>query len=334
LLTESTRGQTVTLARAWFGLGFFEWAQTDLAAATRHCCRGLAMSSRLGDSRGVVEALQQLAQISFDLNDLRGARRRLLKAIEHARHLDDARQLANCLRRLGQVALAEERWAEASSLLIQVLELARNVEDAEVAAATTIVLGRLHIRQGRFDLAEQVSAEGLTELRGHGSPRQVAQLLESLAAAAAARGNTERAARLAGAAASAFDQAGTNRAEGTPLHAPVVALWRSALATRQGKRAWSAGQAMSLREAVDEALGAPPAPAPPQPRGPQSFELTNRQLEIAGMVASGLTNRQIAASLHISARTAEGHLEQIRNKLGFSSRVQIAAWYIQNEQRS
>src|SRR5207249_5014311 len=119
------------------------------------------------------------------------------------------------------------------------------------------------------------------------------------------------------------------------LHAPVVALWRSAIATDRGKSAWSEGRAMTLDEAVDYALGMgplPPAPAPSQ-RESQPFILTKRQLEIAGMVASGLTNREIAASLYISARTVEGHLEQIRNKLGFSSRVQIAAWHIQNQQQ-
>jgi streptogramin lyase len=44
------------------------------------------------------------------------------------------------------------------------------------------------------------------------------------------------------------------------------------------------------------------------------------------LVAQGLTNREIAERLFIAERTAEGHVEQIRNKLGFHSRAQIAAW--------
>ena len=330
LLTESAREKTATLARAWYGLGYFEWAQADLVAATRHCRRGLAMSRRLGDSRGTVEALQQLAQISFDLNDLPGARRRLATAIEIARLVDDGPLLAHCLRRLGQVALVEERWEEAESLLTQALQLARTAEDAEATAVTSIVLGRLHIRQGRLEIAERVSADGLAGLRGHGSPRQTAHLLESLAAAAAARGDLDRAGRLAGAAAATFDRAAAGRPVGAPLHAPVVALWQSAVSTEQGRRAWSKGQAMGLHEAVGYALHEEPAPPVSNAGDSRAPSLTRRQLEIAGMVASGLTNRQIAASLHISERTAEGHVEQIRNKLGVSSRVQIAAWYIQN----
>jgi DNA-binding CsgD family transcriptional regulator/sugar lactone lactonase YvrE len=54
--------------------------------------------------------------------------------------------------------------------------------------------------------------------------------------------------------------------------------------------------------------------------------LTRREREIAGLVAEGLTNREIARRLYISERTAEGHVEQIRNKLGFTSRSQVASW--------
>ncbi len=54
--------------------------------------------------------------------------------------------------------------------------------------------------------------------------------------------------------------------------------------------------------------------------------LTRREREVAILVAQGLTNREIATRLFISERTAESHVEQIRGKLGFRSRVQIANW--------
>ena len=44
------------------------------------------------------------------------------------------------------------------------------------------------------------------------------------------------------------------------------------------------------------------------------------------LVAEGLTDREIARRLFISERTAEGHVQQIRNKLGFDNRTQIASW--------
>jgi len=68
-------------------------------------------------------------------------------------------------------------------------------------------------------------------------------------------------------------------------------------------------------------------PAPGSaPRG----VLTRRELEIAGLVAGGLTNKAIAAELVISLRTAETHVEHIMRKLGISSRLLIAAWYGQH----
>jgi len=57
--------------------------------------------------------------------------------------------------------------------------------------------------------------------------------------------------------------------------------------------------------------------------------LTPRELEVAALVADGLTNKEIAGRLFLSERTAEGHVEHIRDKLGFGTRSQIATWYTQ-----
>jgi len=57
--------------------------------------------------------------------------------------------------------------------------------------------------------------------------------------------------------------------------------------------------------------------------------LTRRESEVAALVAEGLTNKQIAAQLVISQRTAESHVENILSKFGFTNRAQIATWYAQ-----
>jgi pimeloyl-ACP methyl ester carboxylesterase/DNA-binding CsgD family transcriptional regulator len=56
------------------------------------------------------------------------------------------------------------------------------------------------------------------------------------------------------------------------------------------------------------------------------LDLSRREREVADLVAAGMTNREIAGRLSISERTAEYHVEQIRNKLGFHSRREVAAW--------
>ena len=59
--------------------------------------------------------------------------------------------------------------------------------------------------------------------------------------------------------------------------------------------------------------------------------LTERELQVARLVASGLRNRDIAAELNVSVRTAESHVERIRTKLGFRSRAQIGRWIVQRD---
>src|SRR2546430_15184585 len=62
----------------------------------------------------------------------------------------------------------------------------------------------------------------------------------------------------------------------------------------------------------------------------REIALSPREREVAALVASGLSNREIGDRLFIAERTAEGHLEQIRNKLGFHSRAEVAAWAVAN----
>jgi DNA-binding NarL/FixJ family response regulator len=50
-------------------------------------------------------------------------------------------------------------------------------------------------------------------------------------------------------------------------------------------------------------------------------------LQIASLVAQGMTNRRIAAELVLSPRTVDGHVENILAKLEAGSRAQIASWW-------
>ena len=77
---------------------------------------------------------------------------------------------------------------------------------------------------------------------------------------------------------------------------------------------------LSLERAADYALGKQDAAT--SDAGP----LSRREIEVAKLVAGGMTNREVGERLFISDRTAEGHLEKIRNKLGVRSRTEVAAW--------
>jgi pimeloyl-ACP methyl ester carboxylesterase/DNA-binding CsgD family transcriptional regulator len=85
------------------------------------------------------------------------------------------------------------------------------------------------------------------------------------------------------------------------------------------------GDVESLVEQVRDFLGLP------RLRRAVPTGLTPRQTEVAALVADGLSNRELAARLGITERSAESHLERIRLRLGFRSRAQVAAWYVARE---
>jgi DNA-binding CsgD family transcriptional regulator len=57
--------------------------------------------------------------------------------------------------------------------------------------------------------------------------------------------------------------------------------------------------------------------------------LSAREREVATLVARGKSNREIAAALVVSERTAEAHVSNILGKLGLNTRAQIAAWAVE-----
>jgi DNA-binding NarL/FixJ family response regulator len=75
---------------------------------------------------------------------------------------------------------------------------------------------------------------------------------------------------------------------------------------------WPTGfDALALREFIDS--------TPDDP-------LTSREREVAGLIARGCSNRQIAQELVIAVSTAERHVANILSKLNLESRTQVAAW--------
>ena len=81
------------------------------------------------------------------------------------------------------------------------------------------------------------------------------------------------------------------------------------------------GDAAGLATSIRRFLGLPAV------RAGSNRHLTDRQQEVARLVTEGLTNREIAAELTITERSVESHVERIRDRLGFRSRSQVAAWY-------
>lgn len=100
-----------------------------------------------------------------------------------------------------------------------------------------------------------------------------------------------------------------------------------ALPTARAKESLEAGGAMRRSQALALALGHGTTDAPREERS--GHPLSKREWEVTALVVEGLTNRQIAALVHVSVRTVETHIRQIRTTLGLRSRAHIAAWAAQ-----
>ena len=115
------------------------------------------------------------------------------------------------------------------------------------------------------------------------------------------------------------------------FHEAAVADSRSVLGDREFDRIFRDGGQLRTDELVGLALEEHDSvPQRTSDRGSLDG-LTRREAEVAGLVAEGLSNRDIALRLVISQRTAETHVEHILTKLGFTSRAQIAAWVVERK---
>jgi non-specific serine/threonine protein kinase len=115
-----------------------------------------------------------------------------------------------------------------------------------------------------------------------------------------------------------------------PVLADVIEEYQPRAVARVGEELaaslFAEGFSMSRAEAIALALTPEKEPGPDAGRKVHPGGLTQRESEIARLVADGLTNREIADSLTLSVRTVETHVDRILTKLGFHNRTRLASW--------
>jgi non-specific serine/threonine protein kinase len=164
----------------------------------------------------------------------------------------------------------------------------------------------------------------------------LASSLEALAWVAASSGRLERASLLLGASTSVWQELGV----------PLIPYWRAyhdgcEAAAREGlgearyRACWEEGFALGRGQEVAAALedtGPHEQPRPALTSKEDASELTARELEVARLVADGLSNPAIAAALFVSVATVKTHVSHILGKLALQSRVQLASWVADHDQ--
>jgi DNA-binding CsgD family transcriptional regulator len=188
-------------------------------------------------------------------------------------------------------------------------------------------LAEITVARGDLAAAEdhcRATITAMTHLRGWGT---VALGLELLAAVLAEdRGlRFRRAVRLLGAAQTYRER---YRQPGSMTRRAQVQGLAYRLRHEVGDVAYAenlrAGAGLSPAGALLE-LGAGSRPGRPTAR------LTQRQREVAELVASGLTNREIARRLGVAEWTVVNHVRQVLRKLEVSSRVHVARWFAEQQ---
>jgi non-specific serine/threonine protein kinase len=191
---------------------------------------------------------------------------------------------------------------------------------------------------GDYETTEAGAREALVLKRGLGNGLGVAQALELLADVARERSDPVRSARLLGAAAARWREAGALRGNYPPYFYDrdrTERAVRHRLGDPAFDRAFGYGAALSEGESIEFALhriveahgraGVPSVPG--------GSPLTPRETQVATLVADGASNKEMARRLFVSIRTIETHVQNALVKLGLRSRTELALWYREHPTR-
>ncbi|HZO31709.1 MAG TPA: tetratricopeptide repeat protein [Chloroflexota bacterium] len=281
------------LAQALYFLGSAPGTSDDYLRARTALGEGAAIYRARGDRWAVARFDLMLGIAAHQLGDHDEARGRFEGALSVFRVVDDRWFLARALRGLGQIAWVDGDALGASTMYRDALSLYRELSDRAGVADCLAGVAAIIPCQPDQRVRLLAAADGLREALGlHLDP--------------------------------------VNRVEANrEVRAARTMLDQTAFAA-----AWAEGRAMSPEQAIELAL-APLEPAGPpndasdgRPATDLSSPLSRREREVATLVARGLSDRQIAASLVISERTVHGHVASILAKLDFRSRSQVAVWAV------
>jgi len=237
------------------------------------------------------------------------------------------------------VAVFQGDLARAAALGRYALALCERHGEQRAWSYTHYALALAEWARGELARAEAHAWEGLRGVRAFNDTVGMALLVEVLAWIAGTAGEGEPAAVLLGAAQQLWPLVGGQPLCGCPqylaAHEACEQQTRRTLGEAGFQAAFARGVDFDLDQAIAHALGESPQPAHTRPTATDDeplTPLTRREQQVAALVAQGLSNKDIAARLVIAQRTAEGHVEHILAKLGFTTRTQLAAWVIEQRE--
>ncbi|HKT82710.1 MAG TPA: LuxR C-terminal-related transcriptional regulator, partial [Solirubrobacterales bacterium] len=308
--------------------GMMAWRQGDFMFARHRFEEALELERRGHDQIGLVAALGGLGFVYFGTDDFRAAAPLFEEALALARQSGDQYLLADALQNSGILALQLGNLTEAHTHLTGSLEIFSRTNDVSGVAYTSQLLALVLTQQGDLKGATRLVDQAIKNQAELGDTAGFAGALLSAAELAAAQRRPERAMLLEGAAQQRLRSIGSHLPS---LFQASRDRWLAAAQQRLGARVrplLEKGARLDDEQVARLVLsGADDLAGIAEHGGDEP--LSRRELEVAELLASGLTNRQISSKLHLSERTVDAHAEHIRGKLGVRSRAQIAAWVMQ-----
>jgi predicted ATPase/DNA-binding CsgD family transcriptional regulator len=321
---------TALHSRALLLNSFLAFAQGDAAAATRLMDKGKELARRL-DAAAELAYADCLHGIGrYFANDLPAAVETLSRARTTLSGAPD-RDLdlyVNVVNTLGTAAGLAGDHRLASACQQEAMAIVEPLGEGFHRSNSLLLGGQIAWLLGDLPqaTAQLVESLRLRQVSGSNDRYGITLCLEVLAWITADKQRHRRAATLLGAAKAARTAIGTSiPAHLVGFNETCVRHTRDVLSDATFADAFRHGQDLTFEDALAYAIDEPRRP-PPEPHEAASNPLTRREHGVAALISQGLSNKDIAAALVISQRTAESHVEHILTKLGFANRAQVAAW--------
>lgn len=320
--------------------------QMDEAAALRYAEQAVAVERRRNDPAGLANALDARAAARLCRGEFSQAVDDFAECLTVVATLGRPRDTAWCRHHLAWALLHAGKATEGDALMSSCLPELRGQAPWSQSSAALHTAGAIRLALGDLRVAERLFVEALRTVPGESL--HALYPLEGLAIVAAERGEMTRSLRLFAACAQAHRRLDTEPEAAWQRQVEAAAARaRAALPAATRDRAVAGGRRLRWERLLGDALnGTDDGSASAvvfcvddkdsddgRTVGGRS-PLTGREAAVASLVAEGLTNREIAARLRLSASTVSTHLDKIRDKLGMRSRTRIALWVAAKEGRA
>jgi predicted ATPase/transcriptional regulator with XRE-family HTH domain len=237
-------------------LGHIAWFQGDYAQARSFHEESMALYRELGDEIYIANNLMNLGKIAGAEGEYDRATTLIEAGLAVVRQWGFWIGTLWAIHYLGELARDQGDYGQAAALYEESLAIAREVGYTSGRASNLNRLGEIAQAQGNYQQAGALHRESLAVFRDLGHKRDILLCLEDLAWVAEGQAQTERAARLYGAVAALREATGVQLPpRDRASYARSVERVRAQLGEAAFQRARAAGHAMTVEQAIAEALG-------------------------------------------------------------------------------